>query len=367
MKLIEAVDLEDIALGAALLGAGGGGDPYIGKIMSRHSILSNGPVQLIHPNDLEDEALVLPVAMMGAPTVMIEKLPNGGEASGALLALQKYLAKPVRAVMSIEAGGLNSTIPIAVASQLGLPLVDADGMGRAFPELQMASFTLHGIPATPMVIADEKGNSALLKTIDNPWAERIARSFTIDMGGAAMIALYPVTARQVREAGIVGTISYLKAIGSSIRQARAERRDPIASILASTGGRRIFSGKVVDVRRETSGGFVRGTTRVKGGENYAEQILSIDFQNENIVAHVDGKPVVTVPDLISVVDSDSAEPITTELMRYGLRVSAIGIPCAEAWRTPAGLKLVGPRSFGYNLDYVPIEVQTGGLPGLVDE
>ena len=48
----------------------------------------------------------------------------------------------VSAILCIEAGGLNSTIPFVAAAKLGLPIVDGDAMGRAFPELQMVSFTL---------------------------------------------------------------------------------------------------------------------------------------------------------------------------------------------------------------------------------
>ena len=101
--------------------------------------------------------------------------------------------------MSCEAGGLNSTTPFIVAAELGIPLVDADMMGRAFPELQMCTPTLYGVTATPMAIADEKGNSAILNTIGNKWTETFARTLTIDMGCSAMIALYPMTGKQVKE------------------------------------------------------------------------------------------------------------------------------------------------------------------------
>ena len=48
-----------------------------------------------------------------------------------------YMGRTPTHTISIEAGGLNSTTPFVVAAQLGIPLVDADGMGRAFPEIQM--------------------------------------------------------------------------------------------------------------------------------------------------------------------------------------------------------------------------------------
>ena len=66
-------------------------------------------------------------------------------------------------------------------------------MGRAYPEIQMVTFTMHGIAATPMVLTDDKGNRVLLETIDNRWTERLARTATVDMGGSALVALYPMS------------------------------------------------------------------------------------------------------------------------------------------------------------------------------
>ena len=100
--------------------------------------------------DVPDDALVVPAAMMGAPTVLVEKIPNGNEFVKAFEELGSFLGKKVYATFPIEAGGVNSMIPIAVAANLGLPIVDCDGMGRAFPELQMVTFHLYGQTASPM-------------------------------------------------------------------------------------------------------------------------------------------------------------------------------------------------------------------------
>ena len=83
--------------------------------------------------------------------------------------------------------------------------------------------------------------------------------------------------------------------------------------------------------------------------------MTIDFQNENLVARVDGEVTCMVPDLICVVDSERGEPITTELMRYGFRVTVLGFLAPALWTTPEGLRVVGPRAFGYDLDYTPLE------------
>jgi DUF917 family protein len=42
-------------------------------------------------------------------------------------------------------------------------------------------------------------------------------------------------------------------------------------------------------------------------------------------------------------------------LRYGFRVTVIGIPCDAKWRTPQGIALGGPRHFGYDIEFVPVE------------
>jgi DUF917 family protein len=174
--------LEEIALGATVLGTGGGGDPTLGKLMAQQAVARHGPVQLLPLDEVPDDGWIIPTAMMGAPTVLVEKIPSGTEVLDAYRMLERRLQCKAVATVSAEAGGVNSMIPMVVAASLGVPLVDADGMGRAFPEIQMVVPTLHGVSATPMAIADEKGNQVLLETPDNFWTERLARTVTIQMG-----------------------------------------------------------------------------------------------------------------------------------------------------------------------------------------
>jgi len=181
-------ELEDIAIGAAVLGTGGGGDPYVGKLWAQQRLMARGAVELVEVDDVADDALVIAAAMMGAPSIIIEKIPNGGELVAAFRAVEEACGARAQAVMCIEAGGINSTIPFAVAADLGLPVIDADGMGRAFPEVQMVSFAAHGLPATPMAIADEHGNVTLLRSVSAEWAERLGRALVVAEGGASVIA-----------------------------------------------------------------------------------------------------------------------------------------------------------------------------------
>lgn len=359
MRTIDQSDLTALAIGATVLGAGGGGDPYIGRLMAEAAVAAHGPIIMLDVDELPPDGLVVPAAMIGAPTVIVEKLPNGTEMRKALAALERFLGQKTVAIMSIEAGGLNSIVPLALAAELGLPLVDADSMGRAFPEVQMTSFTIHGISATPMVLVDDKGNSVTIETINNQWTEALARMATVQMGGSALAAPYPVTTAQVRHAAIRGTMSLAMEIGQIIATPQKGADEQLQRLLGRMKGRVLFRGKIRDVLRRTTGGFSRGTATLVGHGPDDGSVLRVEFQNENLLALRDGHTVAMVPDLISVLDQETNRPITTEGLTYGQRVVVVATPCHEVWRTPRGLELAGPRYFGYDFDYAPF--QEGGV------
>src|SRR5215831_13758858 len=148
MWQVTEADLDAIAIGAGILGTGGGGNPYLGKLVVRELLRGGGRVDVVAPADLPDDALVVSCGTIGAPTVGIEKLLNGQEFVRALSALERHLGRRVTAVISAEIGGANAMSPMIVAAQTGRPVVDGDGMGRAFPELQMETFVIEGLSGT---------------------------------------------------------------------------------------------------------------------------------------------------------------------------------------------------------------------------
>ena len=273
----------------------------------------------------------------------------------AFKALGKYSGREPRGTMSIEAGGLNSVMPIYVAARLRIPMVDCDGMGRAFPEIQMTIFTAYGITASPFAMSDERGNVLLMDTVSNKWVETFARSCVVHMGAEGMIALYSATVKQLKEASIHGTITLAEDIGVTVRNARRAEANPVDAVRQAVGGFLLFRGKITDVDRRIEGGWNRGDAKMEGTGHFTGQQLQLDFQNEHLAVRVDGEFAATVPDLIAVLDSETGEPITTEALRYGMRVAVIAFPCAPQWREPAALELAHPRYFGYDVDYLPVE------------
>lgn len=361
LRKIGIPEIEDIALGAALLGAGGGGDPYIGRLVAIGAVQKYGPVTLLSPEEVPDDALCVPIAMMGAPTILGEKAVGDNEYQTLYDTVSTFYGKPIYAFMPIEAGGVNSMLPIAAAARLGLPLVDCDGMGRAFPELQMVTFTIGGGSATPMALVDEKGNSSIFRTITNKWTEELARAVTMACGGSVSVSLYAMEGAFMKEYGVHGIVTRSQTLGSAIRRVKeTDGQSPEEAFLSITEGYKLFKGKIGDVLREVRGGFNFGKVLLEGIAEYKGQSAYVEFQNENLTATVEGEILATTPDLICLVDTDTFQPVPTDALKYGKRVMVVGLKCFPLWRTQAGLDLVGPRYFGVDTDYIPLEERCKG-------
>lgn len=358
--ILEERDLRPLSLGAALLGTGGGGNPYIGMLRTRELVRSGARVRIVPLDALPDDAMVGRVGGIGAPVIGIEKISQGGETYRALRAIEETTGVRMSALIAAEIGGANAMAPIIVAAQADLPVIDGDGMGRAFPEVQMTTFAIYGARTSPTALADDKGNVVVLKELaDRLSQERFARSITVQMGAAAGAAGAPMPMAFVRRAAVPGTLTLALEIGRTLLDARTERQDVVARLVEETGTTLFFTGKIADVRRELQGGFMRGHAVLTGLGVSAGSEAKIAIQNENLVLWVDGEPKVTVPDLIVNLELDTGEPITTEMLRFGQRVAVIGLPAHDLLKTPQALEVVGPKAFGYpDLTFRPLPAKT---------
>jgi uncharacterized protein len=356
-------DLHDFARGAAFLGTGGGGDPYIGRLMAQNAIREYGHPEIIDVYALDDDATVAFVAMLGAPTVLNEKAMSGADIDLAVTRLSERLGRPIDALMPAEIGGVNSTVPIVAAARLGLPLLNADGMGRAFPEIQMVVMNFEGVRATPFVIVDEHLNSVIIETGTAKRAEDFVRSVAINMGLSCIVAGYPMTGAEVKRATVHNTLTEALEIGRAIAAGR-RAGDAVGGLVRRLSestiyghARVLFDGKIVDLRRETTAGFSIGHCKIEG-LNATSGAMDVQFQNENLVALENGVLRAVVPDLITIVDRETAEPIPTEALRYGQRVKVIAAAAPKLLKTPQALEFIHPRCFGLDFDFTPIEELT---------
>lgn len=295
---------------------------------------------------------------MGAPTILLEKVPSGDEMQMALRHYEKVTGRTVTAVMPFEAGGLNSCLPILLAAQTGLPLVDADGMGRAFPQLEMETFNVYGVAASPIAMADEKGNLAMVETDSAVKAEFIARGLCIRMGGQASLVSYPMDGATARRVSVPATMSLAQDIGRVLREARRDKAAPLPTLIdflktTQYGHAEILgSGKITDIERKVENGWSVGVVTIEPFESGAPYRIRI--QNENLVVEQGDDVIAVVPDLISVLDIDTAEAIPTERLRYGQRVEILGIRVPPIMRSPEALEVFGPKAFGLKATYAPL-------------
>lgn len=365
-QVIDKQAIKEITLGASILATGGGGDPEIGLLWT-YKVLDEGKqIVMVDPMDIPDDILVASPACLGAALVLTEKPPSEGVLNTAISKLEKYLGKKLQATIPIECGGVNSPVAYAAAGELGVPVIDVDGMNRAFPELQMTTWVTHGVHAAPTVSADDRKSVTVIDTRDSDLlSEAIARRTAMAYGGISWIATYPMTGKEVKETSILNSQSIAWAVGKAIYKARKEHKNPIVELLDSlekqrgVNGYKVFEGKIVDIQREfggeTSKGFTLGKVSMEGINKYKGSTAEIDFQNEWLNLRVDGEVKCMPPDLISILDSETGEPIRTDVMKYGYRGSIVLIPAHERMRTKKGIETFGPRHFGYDLDYVPVE------------
>jgi DUF917 family protein len=354
--VLKEADLLPLSIGAALLGTGGGGNPYVGMLRARELVRKGAEVRILPLDVLPDDAWIGEVGGIGAPVVGVEKIEEGAECLRAMRAVEEAAGVKMAAVISGEIGGANAMEPVITAAQAGIPVIDGDGMGRAFPELQMSTFMIYGAKPSPSAIADEKGNVVVFKDIlDMYWLETFARATVIPMGAGAGFAVAPIRMDFIRRTAVPGTVSQALSIGHTVLDARAKRQNVVEQVCQATGAKVFFKGKMSDVRRELVGGFARGRAVISGINEWQDSEAQIAIQNEFLVLWVDGKPIVMVPDLIMTLELDTGEPITTEMLRYGQRVAVIGLPVHDLMKTPEALKVVGPKAFGYpDLTYTPL-------------
>lgn len=321
MRLLTINELDDLARGAAILGSGGGGSPSYNRLITQQMIETYGPVQVMSVEELEDDAVVVPVAFMGAPLVALEKIPTGRE----FPAIFSKMAKKPTVLMAAEIGGANAFTPLWTAAKLGIPVLDADTIGRAFPQLQMSACTLFDIKPSPAYLADGFGNVVEIHS-DNPHSvENLARQITVAMGSRAAVAIYLMTGAQAKKSVVPGTLSHAIEMG----------RCPT--------GRKLASGMIVDVDHKVDRGFLAGTTRLHTDSGD----YKLDYQNEFLRVRQGNQSVALTPDIIALIEQDSGTPITTATLQYGLRVDLMILEPPSIWRSPKGLALAGPKIFGY--------------------
>ena len=147
--------------------------------------------------------------------------------------------------------------------------------------------------------------------------------------------------------------SYTLKLGEALRKAKENGEDVVQKVVEAGEGKILFRGIVKEWKVEETGGFIFGDTVLTGTGEYEGHEYKVWYKNEHLVSYLDGKVDICAPDLICVIDNNTGMPVTNPNYENGMDLSVFVLPAPEIWKTERGLEVFGPRSFGFDFDYVP--------------
>ncbi|MEI7759357.1 MAG: DUF917 domain-containing protein [Thermoleophilia bacterium] len=366
MRALAWHEVEDILVGATILGCGGGGGLAYGMDQMRLIYDSGRVVMLAASEEISADTVVACPYAVGAMTAA-EVDPYGDRLFAvehpsvlAVRALGEHIGRDFGALICGELGGSSVADAFYPAAVLGVPIVDADPVGRAVPEVQHSMFAIHGLPVAPFSVVNEIGDTALFTAVaDDERAEALIRALAVASRNAVWVADHALPWSNLRDIAVLGTISLAERVGRARREAVEAVQDTADAVAAAAGGAVVFRGTVTSSDWRDAEGFTVGETMIEGSAAWASSTFRVWFKNENLLAWRDGVPDVTCPDLICILDGDGV-PVTNPEVVTGSHVSVVAFPAAPQWRTPRGIETLGPSHFGFDVDFVPVEVRHPG-------
>lgn len=381
---ISEVDLEFIATGTGVLGTGGGGSSYLQYLECLERLRdpnTKGRMRVMSAKSMKDSDICVFGAGYGAPSVSCERLQSGTEIVTAVECSVKASGLThFEAVLADEIGGGNGLTTFPTSAHYDIPVIDGDLMGRAYPTMEHATPYVYGHNVTPCTMADGRGNTMVVMHAESTKrVETMLRSECIDLGLSVAVSAKPLPGDVIKKYVVPNTVSQSWYIGRAIHQARKSKTDIIKAIFDTTPGKLLYSGKIIDVKRDVSRGYTMGQctiaplasdekealgTSASRATTDEQRYIVIPFQNEYLyAAYADpGAPddvskqetICTVPDLISILGQDG-EAIGSQELRYGLRVNVIGMAAHPLWTgDERGLRVGGPRGFGLDMEWKSI-------------
>ena len=372
-RIKNRTDADDLIRGLAFMGTGGGGRPDSGREMLYRHVDKGETLGWTDLKELPEDAWACCAFTMGSTAPRPPDFKEGqsfpeygsrvpGSAlPRAIRELESYTGKQVSVIFALELGAANTAGPLHAAAELGLKVADGEGCGRAVPEAGQIIPALYNRTMWPASLCDEWGNALVMRqATSQEVAEAIGKHISIvtktpDPYAYLGMACYLMPVPQMKEMVVDGSVSRAFALGQAIRRAREQGQDPVAAAAAFAHGWVLFRGVVSRRQWENTRGYQIGTTEITGDGAHAGHAMRIWFKNEHHISWIDDKPFVTSPDLLAVVQADTAEPITNTYLSEGDKVAVIGMQVNKFFRTEMGMKVLGPRHFGFDLDFRPIE------------
>lgn len=341
---ITAFDVDALATGASLLGCGGGGPTLVGRMLCR-AALGTRPVAVTTAAALPPEAVVVHVGVVGAPDIFAEQMVAPADMARAAAALARHVGVRPAAVGVIEIGGLNAMMPVVAAAELGLPVVDGDLMGRAFPSVHKTTLAVRGAPIAPFALVGATGSVVLVEESSRLAAESVMLAAVGSMGGSAALAIFPTSARDLDAADCAGSLSTCVRLG---RDYLRYQQETVPDLARRLGGTIAFEGWVAEIRpREVEAPGAVTLISMDGSAT-----CRVDFRDELLQVSDDAVPVAATPEILIALQSTTGTVLQVDDFVQGQAVSIVTLPALHDWPAAAS-DVIGPGAFGFVAEAVP--------------
>lgn len=360
MKELSRQDMLDMLTGCVIMGTGGGGELSIGMRYIDMALAQGKQFRLMDLDEVPDESLLCTPYLLGeliaesASTELAQPAAAQPPIMTAVERTQAYFGASFYGAVACELGGENTAVPAYVAAMTNGYLIDADAAGRAVPEITHSTYFLHGLEASPIILANEAGECFVCENVaDDQRAEDIVRSLAQASGNDVSVVDHVLPAKDLRPALIKGTLSRALALGQGIRRAREARGNIAESVAKSGGGYVAFEGQVSSFQIQSKGGFSQGELEIAGRNHWSGRRYRIQIKNENMASWLDDELHVTIPELICVINLDEGAVLTNINHALGMSVAVIILPAPVPFTTEEGLRVFGPAYLGLDGPFRP--------------
>ena len=368
VRTLNEKDIEPLLEGTAILGTGGGGSPDWGRKIMKNDFEKSREYKIIDPEDIEDDALVVSGGIMGSVKTL-EKMDfedllayweDNFELEKAFHEMEKELGEKIDYLVPFEMGGLNTPAILSLGARMDIPVVNGDALGRAAPETQMTSFIGHDISLTPMTLIDHNNNVVVVRDTDDPvYPDKIGRWIVTRGGGLGANNHYPMSGKELKNSVIPNTITKAINIGNEIIKSRKNAENAVNKFKEILNGYKIFHGKVTKITEEEDEGFYFTKLKLDGLDNYKNSECELIIKNETMVCWKDGKLQAVFPDLLCMLEPDTARGIMSVEIEKNLELELVAISChnrlREVFENSEGKKAFTAKRYGQDFDYIPLE------------
>jgi DUF917 family protein len=334
MYTLNQQQLDDLLLGATAL-ATGGGCVYEQKIQILQQ-MNVEAISILEASDIAPDDCLCTVYAVGPTSVQDDDLEERLRIGCA--AVERVLGKKLTAIFIGELGAEH--LAMKAASLLNVSVVDADGTGgRAVPEIVQDQFGLRGRNTTPAIVVTKDGEIEIIQELEPQALEARIRDIAVRTQSLVLVFDHLMNGSDLSLLSC-GNLKRARDIGTILRE-----RD--VNALRKLGFTLIDEARVLSIQKYPDNDFLRADVELTGRKG----MYQLAIQNEHLVLWREGKPIVTCPHLIILLD-EQARPVHNAHIgeTLGQTLTILSLRALPAWQTAIGYSLFSPKRFGIDVE-----------------